>query len=104
MTLVMVGVTIWSGMDGGQSPWMIAAACIGVVAAMNVLALLAALLPQTRIITALFSALWILVFMPAWDWLANRFIYPESLWSALLFSSGFGLVRLFLMPGKSARP
>ena len=104
MLLIMVAVTMWSAHDGGRSPELTVAASIAVVAAVKVLSILTAMLPASRWVNALSSAVWVVVFMPTWDWLANRFVYPDTLWTAVVFGSGYGLVRLAFMPGKSARP
>lgn len=104
MSLVMVGVTVWSCFDGKRGAGMMAVASIAAIAAMNALALAAAALPQTRLYIALFSALWVIIYMPAWDWLGGRFIYPQSLWSAVGFGAAFGLIRFAMARRGPSRP
>jgi hypothetical protein len=104
MTLVIVGVTLWSCADGNQGAAMMVLASVASVAAVNVLALIGTLLPRTRLSTAVNSALWVLLFMPAWDWLAGQFDYPGSIYTALAFAGGFGLVRFFTLSGPSRPP
>lgn len=104
MVVAMVGVTIWSCVDGGRGWPVILAASVGTVSAMMVLGIIASYLPATRLITALFSGLWILLFMPAWDWLEGRFTLPDSIYTALLFGAGFAILRYVISGGGSARP
>src|SRR4051812_5853791 len=98
MVAVMAAVTLWSAAQGGQGPVVMAASAVGAVAAMMVLETGAAALPPTRLLSAAFAGAWILVFMPAWDWLAGQFLYPESLWTALLFAVGFAGFRYLITP------
>lgn len=104
MTLVIVAVTIWSCADGRQSPTMMVIASVASVAAVNVLALLAAALPPTRLVSALTSGLWVLLFLPAWDWLAGQYAFPDSLYTALAFAGAFVLIRWLMRSGPSRPP
>lgn len=101
---VMIGVTIWSAYDGNQGIPMMIVASSGVFATMMVLGTLSALVPETRLSTAFFAASWILLFTPAWEWLAGRFVYPDSLYSALTFAVFFGFLRYVLTRGGPSRP
>jgi|GEM_PF-3346151 len=102
--LVMLGVTVWSCVDGGQSFAMIVTATAGVLAFVMILSHVAASVPQTRFWVGLLSGTWVAVLMPVWDWLAGQFTYPLSVWSALGFGVGFGIFRFAITPGGPARP
>jgi hypothetical protein len=104
MVVTVVVVTIWSAVDGGHGLPMMVVASVGAIALMNVLAILFSLLPPTRLAAAVSSGIWVAVFMPAWDWLSGQFTYPGSLWSALGYGAGFGLLRWVMMPGGPSRP
>jgi hypothetical protein len=101
---VMIGVTIWSAHDGNHGIPMMIIAAVGVFATMMVLGTLSAMVPETRLTAAIFAASWILLFTPAWEWLAGRFVYPDSLYSALTFAVAFGFIRYLLTRGGPSRP
>ncbi len=104
MTVVMATVTIWSSIDGQRGPALIAVAVIATIAALQVLAHLTFLLPPTRLTAALFSATWVFLFGPSWDWLAGQFTYPDTLrWWAFV-ALGFGAFRYLITPGGLSRP
>lgn len=104
MITVMIGVTIWSAHDGGRSYALMFVAAVAVLSAMMLLASTAALLPETRLTSALLSGTWIFLFAPAWEWLAGRFVYPESVRSALLFAVVFGTIRYWITGRGPSRP
>ncbi|HWI61443.1 MAG TPA: hypothetical protein VNT75_06385 [Symbiobacteriaceae bacterium] len=104
MALTMVGVTIWSCFDGSRTVAMMLVATVGTVALMQVLALLFGLLRPSRFVNALFSGTLVAFFMPAWDWLSARWLYPESIWTALGFGAFFGVMRWAFSPRGPSRP
>jgi predicted neutral ceramidase superfamily lipid hydrolase len=104
MIAVMVAVTLWSCVDGEQSPAMMAVAAVGTVAAMMVLGLLESALPRTRLMNAVFAGAWVLLFMPAWDWLEHAFSFPGSFLVALVYAAALGLFRYATSPRGPARP
>jgi hypothetical protein len=104
MTLTMVGVTLWSCADGNQSAGMAVAATVATVAAMNVLNVLTALMPPNRLAAALASSLWVLVFMPGWDWLSGQYEWPLSWLVALGFAAAFAVLRYAMTRNGPARP
>ncbi|MDF2626677.1 MAG: hypothetical protein K0R39_508 [Symbiobacteriaceae bacterium] len=104
MALTWVGVSIWSCFDGQRTGTMMLVAAIGSVALVQMIATLFSLLRPTRLVQALFSGTMVMAFMPAWDWLAMRWLYPESLWTALGFGAAFGFIRFTFGPRPPARP
>jgi hypothetical protein len=104
MLVAMIGVTIWSCFDGSRTPGMMLAASVATVAAINVLLILFSGFRPTRLLSAVWSAVLVTLFMPAWDWLSARFLYPESLWTALGMGAAFGVIRWAFMRGSSRPP
>ena len=97
MTVVMVGVTLWSCSDGGQSAGVAAAATVATVAAVKVLDLITAMMPPTRLTAALSSGLWVLLFMPGWDWLSGQYEWPLSWGLALGLAVVLSVIRYLMM-------
>ncbi|HYF90816.1 MAG TPA: hypothetical protein VD969_01080 [Symbiobacteriaceae bacterium] len=104
MALTMIGVSVWSCLDGQRSVPMMLVATVGTYALMQVLALLFGLLRPTRLVQAIFSGTMVTLFMPAWDWLSLRWAYPESVWAALGLGAFFGVIRWTFTPRGSSRP
>lgn len=104
MIMIMVFVTIWSAMDGGRSTTMMIVASVAAVAGMMVLGQLGAMLPETRLSHAAFTALWVFLYAPVWDWLALRFTFPGSIMTAAAFALVFGALRYVISPRGPSRP
>ena len=102
--LTWVGVSIWSCLDGQRTGTMMLVAAVGSVALVNIIGTLFSLLRPTRLVQALFSGTLVMAFMPAWDWLAMRWLFPQSLWTALGFGAVFGVIRFTFGPRPPARP
>lgn len=102
--LAMIAVTVWSCFDGRRGAAVMLAAIVATIAAMNVVSLLFATFRPTRMVHAVWSGTLVTLFMPAWDWLSAKFLYPESFLAALGFGAAFGLIRWTLMRGSSRPP
>lgn len=104
MLALMVVLTLWNCVDGGQSVPVMLFASLAVVATVMALRQIAGALPNSRLTHAILSAVWIMAFLPGWDWLAGRYVHPDSLRMASWFGSSYGVIRYFFMRGESARP
>jgi hypothetical protein len=98
----MIGMTVWNGRDGGRSWLLIGIASIGVVATFMILRTLAYNAPQTRLIQSMISASWVFLFLPAWDWLAGLYLFPDTIYRTIIIGIGYGLITFFYIrrPGR----